>query len=490
MEPFLMIEVLYKNKDLKNPKVSIILCDWSVRESSHILDYLENQTISRDHYEIIWIEYYQKKWIDLEKRINKAQLFGKRTPLDQWIVMNMPKNLYYHKHLMYNIGIIASRGEIVTICDSDTFVKNTFVESITKSFEVDKNIFLHMDQIRNFNTGHYPFKYPSLSEFLKQEDCEKLEDLGRPVYQTRNYGACFSAPRSDLIAIGGADEHIDYLGHVCGPYDMSFRLLNFGKKEVWHETEKIFHAYHPGQGGRWNYLGPHDGRNTSLRALGVLNSSRIFPYVENQAIQILRVNKEKDLVTPILQYTIPHTRMTTWQISHLKRIVFFRNLKDFTRSIVALFLNLKGIPRKIVIGSAILKVLFQQFISKCTAYDFSKIRKNKSGVIRTPLLFFYRGLKNNIYLYRRCRDNLRKLEEKGIKEISIAGNRSIVRILITCSKYTNTKVKNIYDEKAYPSISLDSGEVVVFCGTFTDSVQSFPHLGLKRIQNENFINIL
>jgi len=39
-------------------KVSIILTDWSVRESYHAIDYLNRQTILRQYYEIIWVEYY------------------------------------------------------------------------------------------------------------------------------------------------------------------------------------------------------------------------------------------------------------------------------------------------------------------------------------------------------------------------------------------------------------------------------------------------
>ena len=47
----------------------------------------------------------------------------------------------------------------------------------------------------------------------------------------RNYGAYMSALRDDLLAIGGADEHVDYLGYVCGPYDMTWRLVNMGRTE-------------------------------------------------------------------------------------------------------------------------------------------------------------------------------------------------------------------------------------------------------------------
>lgn len=71
-----MMEILFKNEISKQPSVSIILLDWSVRESYHILYYLNNQTIPREQYEIIWIEYYDKrpgkKWVkSIVKAINK-----------------------------------------------------------------------------------------------------------------------------------------------------------------------------------------------------------------------------------------------------------------------------------------------------------------------------------------------------------------------------------------------------------------------------------
>ncbi|NIQ04070.1 MAG: hypothetical protein GWM98_29940, partial [Nitrospinaceae bacterium] len=109
---------------------------------------------------------------------------------------------------------------------------------------------------------------------------------------SRNYGACMCAPRADLIAIGGADEHLDYLGHVCGPYEMTFRLRNLGREEVWHPSELLYHVWHPGQAGHGNYVGPHDGRHMSSTALSILASGRVPPLLENEAIRLLREGSE------------------------------------------------------------------------------------------------------------------------------------------------------------------------------------------------------
>ena len=273
-----------KNVERK-PKLSFILLDWSVRESFHILHYLSRQTIDRDLFEVIVIEYYSHISGAIRKYDNQV---------DTWVLLDLPDDCYYHKHLMYNVGIVLSRGDIVTIIDSDTMVKETFVERILHHFECDPTIFLHIDQFRNNRRDLYPFNYPSFEEVLGPGCiynvngkttglCDTLDPL-----HTRNYGACMCARRDDLIAIGGADEHVDYLGHICGPYDMSFRLLNHGVREVWSEDEFTYHTWHPGQAGEGGYLGPHDGRHMSTTALQALVCGRVLPLVENAAVRSWR----------------------------------------------------------------------------------------------------------------------------------------------------------------------------------------------------------
>ena len=274
-------------KSEKNPKVSLILLDWNCRESFHIFDYLKNQSVAKDDFEIIWIEYYDNKPSKLEKK-----------EIDTWIIMDMPNDLYYHKHLMYNIGIYYAKGEIVVIMDSDVMVKPTFIETIIKEFEKNDNIILHLDEFRNINPKYYPFNYLSFEEF-ETNGCKNcldgvttgIKNRYDPIHNL-NYGACFCARRDDLIEIGGADEHIDYLGHICGPYEMTFRLENLGRVVKWSKEEFLYHTWHPGSDGIGNYMGPHDGKNVSLRALELLDNGRVKPYIENKAIKTLKNSKQ------------------------------------------------------------------------------------------------------------------------------------------------------------------------------------------------------
>jgi hypothetical protein len=296
------MEILFASKRTTKPLLSIVLLDWSCRESFHIFDYLARQTVGRDSFEVLWIEYYDRRAVAIQTAIAMGQDTDGQPPIDKWIVLDMPRNLYYHKHLMYNVGIVASAGTIVTFCDSDGIVSERFVASILESFDKDPNIVLHMDQVRNGERKYYPFNYPSLEDITTKGKHNVVDgkpaglwDLEDPIH-SRNYGACMSALRDDLVAIGGADEHIDYLGYVCGPYEMTWRLANFGKKEVWHENEWTYHVWHPGQLGDRNYFGPHDGRHMSSTVLAVRRSGRILPIMENPAIKELRLAPQSQVV--------------------------------------------------------------------------------------------------------------------------------------------------------------------------------------------------
>jgi len=281
------------------PKLSLILLDWSVRESFHLLHYLARQDVPRDAFEVLVIEYYSR--ISESVRTFEGEV-------DTWLLLEMPEDCYYHKHLMYNAGIVLSRGDICVICDSDAMVKPGFIRAIVEAFEQDPHIVLHLDQFRNNRRDFYPFNYPSFEQ-VEGEGC--INNIGgkttgildhRDPIHSRNYGACMCARRSDLVAIGGADEHVDFVGHICGPYDMTFRLVNLGRRELWHPTEFMYHTWHPGQAGVDNYLGPHDGRHVSTTSLAALSARRVRPLLENPAVRQLREHPDSpvDALLPAL----------------------------------------------------------------------------------------------------------------------------------------------------------------------------------------------
>ena len=304
-----------------SPRVSLILIDWSVRESFHILHYLSGQDVERELFEVVVIEYYSK--------VSKAvSLFEGQ--VDSWILLEMPDDCYYHKHLMYNAGIVASNGDICVICDSDSMVKPSFIRSIISEMDSNSNSVIHLDQFRNERKDFYPFAYPDFLEVTGKGCINNF--MGKTIglademdtIHTRNYGACMCARRVDLIKIGGSDEHNDYLGHICGPYEMTFRLVNSGCREVWHQNEFTYHTWHPGQAGEANYLGPHDGRHVSTTALNSLITGKILPLNENSSIQKLRLEPKK--ICGIESFQIKESNFLNWKQENLKKENYWKYL--------------------------------------------------------------------------------------------------------------------------------------------------------------------
>ncbi len=317
------MKILRQNSSL--PDVSIVFLDWSCRESFHSLDYIARQDVPRDRYELIWIEYYDTIAPEITEILSRNAESGEHLTVDTWIIMDVPRNVYYHKHYMYNVGIAAARGKIICFCDSDAMFTPSFVRSMIDFFDAHPGTVLHIDEVRNVDHSHYPFDHPTFEQLL-DENCINWKD-GKTtgLYEVSdrihhlNYGACMCALREDLIDIGGADEHIDYLGHVCGPYDMTFRLVNHGKQEAWHEKEFLFHTWHPGSDGIDNYIGPHDGKNVSSRALEARQVKSVMPSAENEAIRSLRLGQGHDRpLASILDHMQRSTDLNRWIIDDHK----------------------------------------------------------------------------------------------------------------------------------------------------------------------------
>src|SRR6266404_558398 len=105
-----------KRSSRSRPRVSLILADWGVRESYHLLHYLKDQTVPHEAFEVVLIEYYSA--------VSEAA-WKFESEIDTWILLEMPTDCYYHKHLMYNTGVVVSSGEMLMFMDSDAMVRPT-----------------------------------------------------------------------------------------------------------------------------------------------------------------------------------------------------------------------------------------------------------------------------------------------------------------------------------------------------------------------------
>ncbi len=488
------MKVLF-NSDLPNkPRLSVILLDWSVRESFHVLRYLNEQTVPRDQYEILWIEYYKREASSIRFALEQSQNDGKAPCVDQWILLEMPEDVYYHKHLLYNAGIVMSRGRITVICDSDVMVKPSFVESIVKEFEKDERIVLHLDEVRNVHKKFYPFNYPSFDE-VTGKGCINWKD-GKStgllddsdILHTRNYGACMCALRRDLIEIGGADEHIDYLGHICGPYELTFRLVNSGKKEIWHPSEFLFHTWHPGADGASNYLGPHDGKNMSLAALEARRTGRTRPLVGNMAVRLLR-NKDEVRYLPAEECLVPVSEIKRWRKKNLRRAFdpkfFLKNLIAKTRSQPG---PLKHLILCLKLGFFMADLIFNQLRRKAQTWPGSSVmKKSILDKICLAYTFIWRNWNNNLYVLRNCDRILDELRREGTGHVALYGRGRLARILKTLIETTSIGFYGVYDSDSEEKLKNYKGKVIMT--SLIDSPEDVRALRQIGLRSEDIVRI-
>src|SRR5574337_1091815 len=139
------MRVLRRRTAPARPDVSVILLDWSVRESFHTLEYLGRQRIDRDRFEVVWVEFYGREASQIKEMIRRNVSAGVPPPVDTWVVLENVSSECYHKHAMYNAGIINSSGRITVILDSDAILRPTFVKTVIEEFEKETALALHFE---------------------------------------------------------------------------------------------------------------------------------------------------------------------------------------------------------------------------------------------------------------------------------------------------------------------------------------------------------
>jgi len=251
-----MTITVHKNAPPSAPRLSFILLDWGCRERFSTLDWLRQQDVPKNQYELIWVELYDRV---VGEVLEKAD-----------VVITCNQRGTYHKHLGYNVGLLHARGELICVCDSDAVFPPDFVQSVFSSFQMeDKNSAIPIVLM------HYEWR----TSLLYPEglvDTESLKDSARWQWWPLivNEGACMTVRRLDAIRFGGFDEHKSYKGYLCGPYDLGWRLVNAGWPEVWHdESVALWHFAHPDPIGT-------NGQRASLRQL----LEKAYPHIHGHAL--------------------------------------------------------------------------------------------------------------------------------------------------------------------------------------------------------------
>jgi hypothetical protein len=262
--------------------VSVILLDWSCRERFHALDWLNAQDVPRHQYEIIWVELFDR---------TVPEVMGKAD-----VIITCGQTGLYHKHKGYNEGLIYAKGRVITVCDSDAVFPPNFISSIIDQFSLNSS-----QEGRPLVLMHHERR----SSAIYPEGLVSMDDLNRYTWSelSPNVGACMTVRRDDAIRFGGFDEHRSFRGYLCGPYDLGWRLVNAGIKEVWNDEEVcLWHFAHPGLPGyrgrafSWKLFGemirPHVDHH-ALRAVEAFSSGRLLPLLENAVIHGERLKRRR-----------------------------------------------------------------------------------------------------------------------------------------------------------------------------------------------------
>lgn len=276
-----MNEIVHKVSVLTAPRLSFILLDWGCRERFTTLDWLNKQDVPRDQYELIWVELYDRV---MDEVMEKADA-----------VITCNQRGIYHKHIGYNVGLLQARGDLICVCDSDAVFPADFVSSVFKSFGIERGG-VALPQVLMHYEWRTSLLYPE-----ELSDAEILKDMERWKWWPLivNEGACVTVRRKDAIRFGGFDEHSSYIGYLCGPYDLAWRLVNAGWLEIWHDSSvALWHFAHPdpiGTNGQKASLRqlmekahPHM-QGHALTAVAAFSTGRFQPLQENSEIWALRM---------------------------------------------------------------------------------------------------------------------------------------------------------------------------------------------------------
>lgn len=248
--------------------LSIILEDWGVRERFHTVDWLSNQTVPRDQYEIIWVELYHRVVKHVLDKVDH--------------LLTLHQTGLYHKHKGMNAGLAKAQGRIVTLCDSDAVYPPDFVASVINHFSTERKVLFHY-QYRT--PDFYPDGVTDFELITKQHSFP---------FQWPNVGACLSLLWRDAIGFGGVDEDESYRGLICGHNELAWRIVNSGVPEVWDDKAITYHFAHAGSDGGSHHERIPNARHEDMHNMtGVeaFRQGRLLPLVENAEIHQLRMHQ-------------------------------------------------------------------------------------------------------------------------------------------------------------------------------------------------------
>ena len=268
------------------PIVSIVIGDWSGAPGvTAVLEALDHQDIPREQFEVVWVDWTidtsaAERWLE-ERRAN-----GRDPVIDRWVVLERSRAEPCLPAVLANVGIVASRGEIVTLLDVPALVTPSFVRSIADHFLGEPSSVLHLDAVVA-STVESSVKQSPEHVLRHATNWARFRTVGTAnaddAWRVRDYSACLSALRNDLVLVGGVEQHRAMYGRGVS-HELTWRLGQAGRREVWHRREFVFRTGQRGEA----YGVPSVHREVSPLAQDIRRTRRTQPLVRNGAFISLR----------------------------------------------------------------------------------------------------------------------------------------------------------------------------------------------------------
>jgi hypothetical protein len=243
---------------------------------------------------------------------------------------------------------------------------------------------------------------------------------------------------------------------------LTFRLVNRGKREVWHAHEWLYHVWHPGQAGDRNYAGPHDGKQMSTTALSARLTKRVEPLVPHPAIAKLRNGATG--ADHLRDQIVVSTWFEAWDVRGVETRV--RSYRLGRRAIRLLERRASPGPSvaepalasvrrltafgKVQLVPLVFGLLCRQFQVK---YQTARLRIPQPGMaasVHEPfrkvsafLGFLQRMVEYNRHLLRVCWVHLCYVASRRRSEVAIYGDGDAARILSALCKFVHVRIRAV-----------------------------------------------
>jgi hypothetical protein len=239
--------------------------------------------------------------------------------------------------------------------------------------------------------------------------------------------------------------HPDYLGHIAGAYEMTWRLVNLGKREVWHDAEWLYHVWHPGQAGDRNYAGPHDGRQISTRSLMCRASARTLPFLESPALRKLRLGERRLPDATLLEEATDPDWLPSWRYDRLGSV----SQTTTPAAHVPPFGHRLGWWARLCLRLPALGILRRQWRVKWRAAGLAVARPGNSaareGLRKSQALvsFLKRIVAFDRYWFRQCSLALGYAIQEGHADLVLYGEGDVARVLCAMAGRLPIRIKAV-----------------------------------------------